>query len=41
MTVSKRLKELMQAKRAALEQGDQETLHSAGEGKDVLSVLRE
>lgn len=35
-----RSKEIFQAKRAAIERGDEMILHMVGEGKDVMSILR-
>ena len=32
---------IFEEKKAALKRGDQEMLHTVGEGKDVMSVLRE
>ena len=32
-------KEVLRSKRAALERGDQELLHTVGEGKDIMSIL--
>ena len=39
--VHNRSKEIFEAKKAAIERGDQELLHTVGEGKDVMSILRE
>ncbi len=33
-------KEIFLAKKSAIERGDQELLHTVGEGKDIMSVLR-
>ena len=38
--VHDRSKEIFEAKKAAIERGDQELLHTVGEGKDVMSILR-
>ena len=40
-TVHAKSKEIFYAKKAAIERGDQELLHSMGEGKDIMSILRE
>ncbi|KAI0779694.1 cytochrome P450 [Fomes fomentarius] len=37
--VFSRSKEILEAKRTAIERGDQEMLHTVGEGKDVMSIL--
>ena len=39
-TVHARSVEILNAKRAAIQRGDQELLHMVGEGKDVMSILR-
>lgn len=39
--VSKRMEEIYFAKKAAIESGDSDLLHAMGEGKDIISVLRE
>ena len=39
-TITTRCKEIFQAKKAAIETGDQEAIHSIGEGKDLMSILR-
>ena len=38
--VYNRSKEIFEAKKAAIKRGDQEMLHTVGEGKDVMSILR-
>ncbi|KAI1790098.1 cytochrome P450 [Ganoderma leucocontextum] len=38
-TLSKAAKDIYLAKKAAIERGDTELLHSVGEGKDIMSVL--
>ncbi|KAI0713903.1 cytochrome P450 [Earliella scabrosa] len=38
-TVHARSVEILNAKRAAIQRGDQEILHMVGEGKDVMSIL--
>ena len=40
-TVHAKSQEIFYAKKAAIERGDQELLHSMGEGKDIMSILRE
>ena len=40
-TVHAKSQEIFYAKRAAIERGDQELLHAVGEGKDIMSILRE
>ena len=39
-TIHERSNAIFQAKKAAIERGDQEILHMVGEGKDVMSILR-
>ena len=39
--LTKRTEEIYYAKKAAIERGDEELLHALGEGKDIMSVLRE
>ena len=39
-TVHGRTKEIFNMKKKAVESGDQELLHTIGEGKDVMSILR-
>lgn len=40
-SLTTKTEEIYYAKKAAIESGDKELLHSMGEGKDVMSVLRE
>ena len=37
----RRSKEIYDKKKAAIEQGDQDVVHAVGEGRDMLSILRE
>ena len=40
-TLDKTAREILHSKRVALEQGDEELAKMTGEGKDIMSVLRE
>ena len=39
--MNERMKEIYSAKKIAIESGDEDLLHALGEGKDIMSVLRE
>ena len=39
--ISERAEEIYRAKKAAIEEGDTQLMHAVGEGKDVMSILRE
>ena len=39
--VYERSKAIFEVKKKAIESGDQELLHAVGEGKDVMSILRQ
>ena len=40
-TMHRRSKEIYDEKKAAIEEGDQDGVHAVGEGRDMLSILRE
>ena len=40
-TINRRSREIYDAKKAALSQGDEDALQQFGEGKDIMSILSE